>query len=124
MLAPTTTDDGWWLGVVWAADDDGVIEAREICRRSGPPAGPPLLALGPAFSGALSGLVTEIDGRQAVRLRLPPPADEARPWERPLVLQVALRWEPMRAATMTANALAREVLRAFGQAIRAVAGSR
>jgi hypothetical protein len=123
MSAPATDDD-WWLTILWAADDDGVIQVREVGPDAGPPAAPPLFYVGPAFSGALSGLVTEIDGRQALRLRLPPPADEARPWDRPLLLQVAVRWEPMRAATMTGNQLAREVLRAFGQAVRSVGHAR
>lgn len=123
MLPPSTEDD-WWLAILWAADEEGVLEAREIAPASGPPAGPPLLVMGPAFSGALSGLVGQVEGRQALRLRLPPAADEARPWDRPLLLQVALLWDPVRAATMTGNELAREVLRAFGQAIRAAADAR
>ena len=117
MAQPTTTDDGWWLAVLWAADDAGVISAAEITPRAGPPPGPPLLTLGPLFTGALSGLVAEESGRQAVRLRLPPAPDEGNPWARPLVLQVALKWDPMRGATMTGNELAREALRAFGRAI-------
>ncbi len=117
MTPPGTTDDGWWLALLWAADDDGVLDTREIAPIAGPPPGPPLLTLGPLFTGALSGLVSEENGRQALRLRLPPAADETRPWERPLVLQMAVKWEPIRAASMTANELAREALRAFRHAI-------
>jgi hypothetical protein len=119
MAQPTTTEDGWWLAVLWAADETGVLSATEIAPRAGPPPGPPLLTFGPLFTGALSGLVAEESGRQAVRLRLPSPRDDAHPWDRPLVLQVALKWDPIRAATMTGNELAREALRAFGQAILA-----
>ena len=119
MAQPTTTDDGWWLAVLWATDDTGVLSATDVTPRAGPPPGPPLLTIGPLFTGALAGLVAEENGRQAVRLRLPPAPDETRPWDRPLVLQVAVKWDAMRAATMTGNQLAREALRAFGQAVLA-----
>jgi hypothetical protein len=117
MTAPSTTEDGWWVAMLWAADDEGVLDAREIAPTAGPPPGPPLMTLGPLFTGALSGLVAQENGRQALRLRLPPAADENKPWERPLVVQMAVKWEPLRAATMTTNELAREALRAFGRAI-------
>ena len=119
MAPPGSTEEGWWLAVLWAADEEGILDAREVAPPSGPPPDPPLLVLGPAFTGALSGLVAQEGGRQALRLRLPPPADESRPWERPLLLQLAVKWEPLRAATMTTNQLAREALRAFGQALLA-----
>jgi hypothetical protein len=117
MAQPTSTDDGWWLALLWASHDGAIVNARDIAPRAGPPPGPPLLTLGPLFTGALSGLVAEENGRQAVRLRLPPAEDDGTPWERPLVMQVALKWDPVRATTMTANQLAREALRAFGRAI-------
>ena len=117
MAPPSTTDDGWWLAILWARDEEGVIEAHDICPRSGPPPEPPLLVLGPLFAGALSGLVAQENGRHALRLRLPPARNEGRPWERPLLLQLALKWDPVRSSTMTQNALAREALRAFAQAI-------
>ena len=117
MSAPATTDDGWWVAIAWASDEEGVLDTREVAPAAGPPPGPPLMTLGPLISGALSGLVAQENGRQALRLRLPPAADESRPWERPLMLQMAVKWEPLRAATMTANELAREALRAFGRAI-------
>jgi hypothetical protein len=119
MAQPSATDDGWWLGLLWAADDEGVVNARDVAPLAGPPPGPPLLTLGPLFTGALAGFIAEEGGRQAVRLRLPPAEDESRPWDRPLLLQVALRWEPLRAATMSSNQLAREALRAFGRAVAA-----
>jgi hypothetical protein len=119
MAQPSTSDDGWWLALLWAADDAGIVTAQDIAPRAGPPPGPPLLTVGPLFTGALAGFVAEENGRQAVRLRLPPAEDESRPWERPLLLQVALKWDPVRAATMSGNELAREALRAFGRAIAA-----
>jgi hypothetical protein len=53
---------------------------------------------------------------------MPPAADEGRPWERPLVLMTAVRWDPVRAATLRPNELARELLRAFARAVES-AGS-
>ncbi len=117
MSPPTETDDGWWLAVVWASEKDRIVTVRTIGPRAGPPPEPPLSLMGPAFAGALSGLIAQEDGRQLVRLRLPPAADESRPWERPLVVQLAIKWEPVRQLTMTRNQLAREALRAFGSAI-------
>ena len=119
MSPPTTTDDGWWLTVVWAADEQGVIDAVDVAPRGGPPPGPPLATLGPALGGALSSLVAQENGRQALRVRSPSAADESRPWERPLILQFAAKWDPVREASMPPNELAREVLRAFGRAIQA-----
>jgi hypothetical protein len=124
MAAPSATEDGWWLALLWAADDEGILDAREVAPRAGPPPGPPLLTIGPALTGALSGLVAQEGGRQALRLRLPPADDEARAWERPLLLQLAIKWEPLRAATMSANELGREALRAFGRALLAAGQAR
>ena len=89
---------------------------------TGPPPGPPLATLGPSLAGALAGLIDQEDGRQLIRLRMPPAADETRPWERPLLLMTAIRWDPIRAATLRPNELARELLRAFASAVEA-AGS-
>jgi hypothetical protein len=117
MTPPSSTDDGWWIGLLWAADDDGILSARQVAPAAGPPPGPPLLTLGPALTGALAGFVAQEAGRQALKLRLPDAPDPDRPWERPLLLQVAVKWEPMRAATMTPSQLAREAVRALGQAV-------
>jgi hypothetical protein len=118
-MTQPTSDDGWWLAVVWASHDDEIVSLRDIAPKAGPPPGPPLLTLGPLFAGALSGMLAEENGRQALRLRLPGPETDGTPWERPLVLQVALKWDAVRATTMTANQLAREALRGFGRAIAA-----
>jgi hypothetical protein len=119
MTQPTSTEEDWWLVVMWASDEDEIVSLRDIAPKAGPPPGPPLLTVGPLFTGALSGLLAEENGRQALRLRLPGPDSEGTPWDRPLVLQVALKWDPVRATTMTANQRAREALRAFGRAIAA-----
>ncbi|CAN5603903.1 hypothetical protein BH20CHL6_BH20CHL6_12700 [soil metagenome] len=119
MSPPTATDDGWWLALLWAHEGGRVVDALDIVPAAGPPPGQPLLTLGPAFAGALAGLVAQEDGRQALRLRLQPAADESRPWERPLVLQLAVKWDAVRGLAMRPNELAREVLRAFGHAIQA-----
>lgn len=119
MTRPSLTDDGWWLAHVWAAADGWVVAASDIAPLAGPPPAPPQLVLGPVFAGALAGLVAEEDGRQLVRMRLLPAPDETRPWDRPLVLQLAIRWDPVRATTMRPAELATEALRAFGRAVEA-----
>jgi hypothetical protein len=122
LTAPSILDDGWWLTHLWAQDTQGVVNARDAASSAGPPSGPPLLSLGPLLAGALSGLIDQEDGRQLIRLRMPPAADEARPWDRPLLLVTAIRWDPVRSATMRPNELARELLRAFGRAVEGVGG--
>jgi len=121
MSRPSTTDDGWWLGHLWAADGEAIADASVLAPPGGLPEPP--AAIGPSFAGALAGLVAEEDGRQLVRLKLYPAADQDRPWERPLALQVAIRWDPVRATTMQPNELAGAVLDAFGRALAALAAS-
>ena len=120
MTNPSVMDDDWWLTNLWVGDADGVVEALAAAPAAGPPPGAPLEALGPRVAGALSGLVAESGGRQQIRLRMPPPADEARPWERPLICAVAIQWDAVRAAVMTRNQLARELLRGFAAAVEAL----
>jgi hypothetical protein len=119
MDRPSLSPDGWWTALAWARDDDGIVSCLEVAPRSGPPPEPPLMRMGPAFAGALSGLVAEVDGRQALRLRLPDAEAAEHPWRRPLILQVALRWDAVRTATMTPNQLAAEALGAFARAVQA-----
>ncbi len=119
MSAPSIMDDGWWLTHLWAADADGVVDALDVAPVAGPPPGPPLLTMGPSLAGALAGLLDQEDGRQLIRLRMPPAEDETRPWVRPLLLMTAVRWDPIRSATMRPNELARELLRAFTRAVDA-----
>ncbi len=114
--------EGWWLSLLWVAEGGELAEFRDLASSAGPPAGPPLLRLGPAFAGALSGLILEEDGRQQLRLRPgQPPADETRPWEAPLAVLAALRFEPARAATMRPNELGQAVLVAFRRGVEALA---
>ena len=120
MSAPSVLDDGWWLTHLWVADAGGVVEAIDVAPSAGPPPGAPLEALGPRLAGALSGLISEEGGRQMMRLRMPPAPDEARPWERPLLCMLAIRWDPVRASVMTREELARELLIGFAAAVEAV----
>ena len=120
MTNPSVMDDDWWLTNLWVGDADGVVEALAVAPAAGPPPGTPLDSLGPRVAGSLSGLIAESGGRQQIRLRMPPAADEARPWERPLICAVAIQWDPVRAALMTRNQLARELLRGFAAAVEAL----
>ncbi|MEP7159230.1 MAG: hypothetical protein ABI797_07365, partial [Chloroflexota bacterium] len=120
LTTPSVMDDGWWLTHLWVADDEGVIQATEIAPAAGPPPGTPLNALGPRVAGSLSGLIAEEDGRQLIRLRMPPAADESRPWERPLLCMLAVRWDPVRATVLAREELAKELLRGFAAAVEAV----
>jgi hypothetical protein len=118
MARPSDAPDGWWLAILWVSDDDGVVSFRDVAPAAGPPPDPPLARLGPAVSGALSGLILEDDGRLQMRLGLvAPPDDPARPWRVPLALRVAFRFEPARAVAMRPNELAETVLAGFVRAI-------
>ncbi len=119
MDRPSTSPDGWWTTLAWAHDGEAIVSCLDVAPHGGPPPEPPLLRMGPVFAGALAGLVAEVGGRQALRLRLPEAADPVRPWDRPLILQVAVTWDAVRAATMTPNQLAGETLAAFGRAVEA-----
>jgi hypothetical protein len=120
MTAPSVTDDGWWLSHVWVADDQGVVEAIDLAPAAGPPPGSPITALGPRLAGSLSGLIAEEEGRQLIRLRMPAAADEARPWERPMLVMLAIRWDPIRASVMSRNQLAHELVVGFAASVEAL----
>jgi len=114
MSRPTTTDDGWWLAIVWVADADGIVSFVDLAPAAGPRPEPPLARLGPSLAGALSGMILEDAGRLCIRLATVVPADDpARPWRVPAAVRAAFRWEPMRAAAMRPNELAETVLAAF-----------
>lgn len=122
MSVPSIMEDGWWLTTLWAAgtaDGEGVVTALAVAPANGPPPVPPLAVMGPIIAGALSGLLDQEDGRQLIRLRMSAAPDEGRPWKRPLILWLAVRWDPVRAAVMRPNELARELLRAFARAVDA-----
>lgn len=118
MARPSEAPDGWWLGILWVADDESVIPFRDVAPDAGPPPDPPLARVGPAMSGALSGLILEDDGRLQMRLATVIPADDpTRPWRVPLAVRAAFRFEPARAATMRPNELAETVLAGFRRAV-------
>jgi hypothetical protein len=118
MARPTEAPDGWWLAILWVVDDAGVVSFRDVAPRAGPPPDPPLARLGPAISGALSGLILEDGGRLQMRLGLIKPPDRPdRPWLAPIAVRAAFRFEPARAATMSGNALAETVLTGFRRAV-------
>jgi hypothetical protein len=118
MSRPTTTDDGWWLALLWIADDDGVVALRDLAPAAGPPADPPLARLGPSLAGALSGMILEEAGRLSIRLATVIPADDpTRPWRVPAAIRAAFKWEPAREATMPPNELADMVLAGFRRSV-------
>lgn len=118
MSKPMDAPDGWWLAMLWVADDDGAVSFRDVGPAAGPPPEPPLLRLGPTLAGSLSGMILEDGGRLAMKLapRMPP-EDPAQPWRCPLVVVAAFRWEPARVATMRPNELAGQVLTGFRRSI-------
>jgi hypothetical protein len=118
MTRPTTTDDGWWLAILWIADDEAVVSFSELAPLAGPPPDPPLARLGPSLAGGLSGMILEDAGRLSIRVATVVPADDpARPWRVPAAVRAAFRWEPARAAVMRENELAETVLAAFRRAV-------
>lgn len=122
MSRPSTTDDGWWLAVLWVSDGDGVVTFRDLAPASGPPAAPPLLRMGPALAGELSGWIVEENGRLAIRLSgVVPPDDPTRPWVTPAAVRLAIKFEPLRAAATRPNELAETVLRAASRALERLA---
>jgi hypothetical protein len=124
MSRPSTLADGWWLTLLWVADDDGVLTFRDAAPLAGPPPDPPVMRLGPALSGALSGLILEEDGRLCVRLAPIAPADDDRlPWLSPIAIRAGFKWEPARALGMRPNELAEAVLSAFRQSIEGLSRS-
>ncbi len=122
MNEPSIMDDGWWLTTLWGVDETGVIEATMVAPLAGPPPEQPVSLLGRILAGALSGLLDQEDGRQLIRLRMLPADDESRPWRRPLLLWLAVRWDPVRGAVMRPNELAREILRAFARSVEVANG--
>jgi len=123
MSQPQIIADGWWVALFWCEADGRLVEFRDFSPTPEPPPGSPLLRLGPALAGTLSGLILEEGGRQQLRLRLgQPPVGETRPWEAPLTVLAGFRFEPARAAAMRDNELAQTVLRAFLEAILRLAG--
>jgi hypothetical protein len=118
MGRPSEAPDGWWLAILWVTDEAGVVAFTDVAPHGGPPPDPPLARLGPAISGALSGLILEDGGRLQMRLGLVQPPEQAdRPWRVPLAIRAAFRFEPARAATMRPNELAETVLTGFRRSV-------
>jgi hypothetical protein len=121
MGVPTAMPDGWWIALLWVADAGGVVPCRDMAPAAGPPPEAPVERIGALLAGGLSGFVEEGGGRQAVKVRLPIPGDDdGRPWDRPLVLQLAVRWDPVRAAAARPTELAQAALTAFARAVAAL----
>ena len=121
MGRPSTSPDGWWVALLWVADEDGLVTFREVGPLGGPPPGPPANRLGPSLAGSLSGLILEDEGRLQFKVApVAPPPDPARPWDGPLVVLVGVRFEPLRAAAMGANELADAVLAGFRRSVEAL----
>ncbi len=118
MARPSEAPDGWWLTILWVADADGVVSFRDVAPDAGPPPDPPLGRLGPAISGAMSGMILEDAGRLQLRLgHVVPSDDPTRPWRTPLAIRAGFRFEPARAAAMRPNELSETVLTAFRRSI-------
>jgi hypothetical protein len=119
MSRPSAPADDWWTAILWIADEaDRLVPFVDLAPAAGPPPEPPIVRLGPALAGGLSGLILEDAGRLQVRLGPVVPSEAAdRPWRAPAVIRAAFRWEPARAASMRPNDLATEVLTAFRRAI-------
>jgi hypothetical protein len=117
-MSRPTTDDDWWLAILWVADDDGVVSFRDLAPAAGPSPDPPLARLGPSLAGSLSGLILEEAGRLSIRIASVAPADDpARPWRVAAAIRAAFKWEPARAAVMRENELAESVLAGFRRSI-------
>jgi len=117
-MSRPTTDDGWWLAILWVADADGVVSFRDLAPPAGPPPDPPLARLGPSLAGSLSGLILEEAGRLSIRVATVVAAeDPGRPWRVPAAIRAAFKWEPARAAVMRENELADAVLAGFRRSI-------
>jgi hypothetical protein len=118
MGRPSDAPDGWWMSILWVVDDEGVVAFGDVAPQAGPPPDPPLARLGPAISGALSGLILEDGGRLPMRLGLvQPPDDPDRPWRVALAIRAAFRFEPARVATIRPNELAETVLTGFRRSV-------
>jgi len=120
-MARPAEADGWWLAVIWVADDAGIVPFTDLAPAAGPPPEPPAARLGLAIGGGLSGFILEDDGRLQIRVGPAiPPEDPERPWRTPAVVRVGFRWEPARVATLSPNELATEVLTAFRRAVESL----
>jgi len=115
---PSTMPDGWWIALFWVQDGDGVVSCREVAPLAGPPPISPLERYGALMTNGLGDLLAVEEGRSCLKLRLVgEAAQSSEPWRRPLALQVAAKWDPMRVATMTGSKVAEAALDAFARAV-------
>lgn len=123
MGRPSDLDGGWWVTLVWVADEDGGLVAfRDLGPLAGPPPGPPAARLGPTLAGSLSGMILEEDGRLQFKVApVNPPPEPGRPWDAPVLLLLGIRFEPLRAAAMGPNETADAVLAGFRRSIESLA---
>jgi hypothetical protein len=113
--------DEWWLAVLWAGDQDGLVTFADLAPVAGPPPEPPAARIGMTLGGGLSGLILEDAGRLQIRVGPAiPPEDPERPWRAPAIVRAGFRWEPARAAALRPNQLATEVLTAFRRALESL----
>ena len=118
MSQPQIVADGWWVTLLWCEENGALLIFNDLAPAYGTPPGSPLVRLGPGLSGTLSGLIVEENGRQQLRLRLgQPPEDEEAPWDAPLAVLAAFRFEPARTLAMRDSEVAQTVLRAFRDAL-------
>ena len=115
---PSTMPDDWWIALFWVQDGDGVVSCREVAPLAGPPPVTPLERYGVLMTNGLGDLLAVEEGRSCLKLRLVgEAANPSEPWRRPLALQVAAKWDPMRVATMTGSKVAEAALDAFARAV-------
>jgi hypothetical protein len=121
MGRPNELDGGWWVTLVWVADEGGLASFRDIGPVGGPPPGAPAARLGPTLAGSLSGMILEEDDRLQLKLApVTPPPEPGRPWDAPALLLLGIRFEPLRAAAMGATELADAVLAGFRRSVEAL----
>ena len=110
--------DEWWTALFWVQDHDGVVSCREVAPLAGPPPVAPLERYGALMTNGLGDLLAVEEGRFCLKLNLlGKAADPSEPWRRPLALQVAAKWDPMRVATMSGSKVAEAALDAFARAV-------
>jgi hypothetical protein len=116
---PSTMPDGWWVALFWVQDSEGVVSCREVAPLAGPPPVTPLERYGVLMTNGLGDLLAVEEGRSCLKVRLAgEAADPSEPWRRPLVLQVAAKWDSLRVATMTESKVAQAALDAFARAVK------
>ena len=93
MSRPTTTEDEWWLAILWSPTTAGSCHSW-TSPAAGPRPEPPLALLGPSFAGALER--DDPRGRRAARPfgseRWSPPTTRPVPGGVPAAVRAGFRW--------------------------------